>query len=108
MGYKPIHEELFQASRGKKRKCAASGMSIPHIRTTFSTLAKVIMLEYFKEPKDEEPDLTCIIQLCPEEFSMNAITSFKDDPTSTIRLGMLGERAGLWTIDPYFVVAPAE
>ena len=66
------------------------------------------MLEYFKEPKDEEPDLTCIIQLCPEEFSMNAITSFKDDPTSTIRLGMLGERAGLWTIDPYFVVAPAE
>ena len=47
--YEPAHEELFQASRGKKRKCDTLGMSIPHIRTTF--------LKPFKELEDEEPDL---------------------------------------------------
>ena len=35
LGYKPTHEELFQASRGKKRKYDTLGMSIPHIKTTF-------------------------------------------------------------------------
>ena len=62
-GYEPTHEELFQASKGKKRKCDTLGMSIPHIRTTFSTPTKVIMPEPFKELEDEEPDLACIIQL---------------------------------------------
>ena len=53
--YEPAHEELFQASRGKKRKCDALGMSIPHIRTTF--------LKPFKELEDEEPDMAFIIRL---------------------------------------------
>ena len=35
LGYEPTHEELFQAFRGKKRKCAGQGMSISHIRTIF-------------------------------------------------------------------------
>ena len=35
LGYEPTHEELFQAFRGKKRKCASQGMSISHIRTIF-------------------------------------------------------------------------
>ena len=35
LGYEPTHEEIFQASKGKKRKCTTSRMSIPHIRTTF-------------------------------------------------------------------------
>ena len=47
--YQPIHEELFQASKGKKRKYAVLGMSIPHIRDTFMALAEVIMLKPFKE-----------------------------------------------------------
>ena len=89
------HKELFQASRGKKRKCAASRMSIPHIRTTFPASGKVIMLEPFKELEDEEPDLACIIWLYPKEFFVNAITSSKDDQTSTIRPGMPDETAGL-------------
>ena len=42
------------------------------------------MQEPFKELKDEEPDLACIIQLCPKEFSVNAIKSPKDNSTSTI------------------------
>ena len=108
LGYKPTHEEHFQASRGKKRKYATSGMSIPHIKTTFSAPAEVIMLEFFKESEDEEPDLACIIQLYPEEFSMNAITSFVDDTTSNIRPRMLGETTSLWTINPYFMVALTE
>ena len=29
LGYKPTHEEHFQASRGKKRKHGTLGMSIP-------------------------------------------------------------------------------
>ena len=43
LGYESTHEELFQASRGKKRKCATSRSPIPHIRTTFLALAEVIM-----------------------------------------------------------------
>ena len=39
---------------------------------------------------------------------MNAITSSEDYLTSTIQPGMLGEMVGLWTIEPCFVVAPAE
>ena len=108
LGYEPTHEELFQASRGKKRKWDTSGMSIPHIRITFPALAKVIMLEPFKELEDEELDLTCIIQLCPKEFSVNAIISVEDNLTSTIQVGMPSEAAGLWTIEPCFMIALAE
>ena len=104
LGYEPIHKELFQASKGKKRKCDTSGISISHIITTFSALAKVIMLEPFKELEDEEPDLACIIRLCPKEFSMNATIYPNDNPTSTTRLGMPGEATSLWTIKPCFVV----
>ena len=43
-------------------------MSIPHIWTIFSTPAKVIMPEPFKELEDEEPDLACIIRLYLKEF----------------------------------------
>ena len=60
-GYEPTHEEFFQASREKKRKCAALRMSIPYIRTTFSASTEVIMLEPFKETEDRELDLACII-----------------------------------------------
>ena len=42
--YNPFNEEFFQASKGKKRKCNGQGMSIPHIKVTFSTPAKVIRL----------------------------------------------------------------
>ena len=108
MGYEPTHDELFQASRGKKRKCDTSGMSIPHIRTTFPALAEVIMPEPFKGLEDEESDLACIMQLCSEEFSVNAFLSLKDNPTSSIRLGMPGKMIGLWTIEPCFIVAPTE
>ena len=59
--YEPTHEELFQASRGKKRKCVGQGMSVPYIRATFPALAKVIMLDPVKEFHDEESDLACII-----------------------------------------------
>ena len=59
--YEPTHEELFQASRGKKREFASPGMSIPHIRATFPAPTVVIMLEPFKEVDDEESDLACII-----------------------------------------------
>ena len=45
LGYDPSDEELFQASKGKKRKCIGQGMSIPHIRVTFPTSPKVIGLE---------------------------------------------------------------
>ena len=84
LGYEPTHKELFQASRGKKRKCATLGMSISHIRTTFLPSAEVIMPEPFKGLEDKEPNLACIIQLCLEEFSVNAITSSEDDLVSTI------------------------
>ena len=84
LGYKPNHEELFQASRGKKRNFTTLGMLIPHIKTTFSASAEVIMPKPFKELEDEEPNLACIIRLYPEEFSMNAIISPEDNLTSTI------------------------
>ena len=45
LGYNPSDKELFQASRGKKRKCIGQGMSISHIRVTFLALAEVIRLE---------------------------------------------------------------
>ena len=108
LGYELTHEELFQASKGKKRKCAISGMSIPHIRTTFLAPAKAIMPEPFKELEDEGPDLAFIIRLYPKELFMNATISLEDNPTSTIRLGMPGETTGLWTIKPSFVVAPTK
>ena len=66
------------------------------------------MLEPFKELEDEELDLTCIIQLYPKEFSVNAIISAEDNLTSTIQLGMPSKVLGLWTIEPCFVVALAE
>ena len=96
LGYEPSHEECFQASRGKKRKCIGQGMSIPHIRATFLAPTKVIMPKPAQELQDWESDLVCIIWLCPEEFSMNVIISPKDNPTSAIRLGMPGEASGLW------------
>ena len=108
LGYEPTHKELFRAFSGKKRKCNTLGMSIPHIRITFLALAKVIMLEPFKELEDEEPDLTCIIRPYPKEFSMNAIIFVEDNLTSTIRLGMASKATGLWTIEPCFVVASIE
>lgn len=83
LGYEPTHEELFQVFRGKKRKCTTSRMPI-HIRTTFLALVEVIMLEPFKELEDEELDLACIIWICLEEFSLNAIISPEDNSTSTI------------------------
>ena len=108
LGYEAIREELFQASKGKKRKCDTSGMSIPHIRTTFLAPAEAIMPEPFKELEDEGPNLAFIIRLYPKELFMNATISLEDNLTSTIRLGMLGEAACLWTIEPCFVVALIE
>ena len=94
LGYAPTHEELFQASRGKKRKCNSSGMSTPHFRTTFLALVGVIMPEPFKELEDEELDLACNIWLHREEFFVNAIISPEENPTSIIQLGMPSEAAG--------------
>jgi len=45
LGYDPSNDELFQASRGRKRKCIGLGMCIPHIRVTFPAPAEVIRLE---------------------------------------------------------------
>ena len=42
LGYNPSDEELYKASRGKKRKWISQGMSIPYIRVTFSAPAEVI------------------------------------------------------------------
>ena len=42
LGYDPSNEEIFQASRGKKRKCIGQGMSTPHIGVTFLALVEVI------------------------------------------------------------------
>ncbi|KAK9997934.1 hypothetical protein SO802_017537 [Lithocarpus litseifolius] len=108
LGYNPFDEELFQASRGKKRKCIGQGMPIPHIKVTFSAPTEVIRSETAQESCDEESDLACLIGLCPEEFLVNAIISPGDDLTSTIRPRVPGETVGHWTIEPYFVVAPAE
>ena len=83
-GVRTHFEELFQTSRGKKRKCDTLGMSIPHIRTTFLAPIEVIMPELFKHLEDEELDLACIIRLCPEEFSVNTIISPEDNLTSSI------------------------
>ena len=108
LGYNPSDEELFQASRGKKRKCIGQGMSIPHIRVTFSALTEVIRSEVVQESCEEESDLASLIRLCTEEFSMNAIISPRDDLTSTIQPYVPGETAGHWTIEPCFVVALVE
>nr|XP_023872982.1 uncharacterized protein LOC111985560 [Quercus suber] len=105
LGYDPSDKELFQAFRGKKRKCISQGMSIPHSRVTFLASTEVIRLEMAQESCEEELDLACLICLCPEEFSMNAIISLGDDPNSTIRHCVLGETASHWTMEPYFVVA---
>ena len=83
-------------------------MSIPYIKTTFPAPAEVIILEPFKKLEDEEPNMACIIRLCPEEFSVNAIISPKDNLTFTIQPRMPSEIASLWTIEPCFMVAPAE
>ena len=83
-------------------------MSIPYIKVTFPTPAEVIRLEMVQESYEGESDLACLIHLCPEEFSVNAIISPKDDLTSTIRPCVPGETIGHWTVEPCFVVAPAE
>ena len=83
-------------------------MSIPHIRVTFSALTKVIRSEVVQESREEELNLACLICLCLEEFSVNAIISRKDDLTSTIKPCVLGETVVHWTIEPCFVLAPAE
>ncbi|XP_075654942.1 uncharacterized protein LOC142625127 [Castanea sativa] len=75
LGYNPSDEEFFQVSRGKKRKCIGQGMSIPHIRVTFPALAEVIRSKMALESCVEESNLACLIRLCPEEFSVNAIVS---------------------------------
>ena len=83
-------------------------MSIPYIRVTFSAPAEVIGSEMAQESCEEELDLACLICLCPEEFSVNAIISLRDYLTSTIRPCVPSEIVGHWTIEPCFVVAPAE
>ena len=108
LGYDPSNEELFQASRGKKRKCTGQGMSIPHIRVTFSALAEVIRLEMAQESCEEESDLACLICLCLEEFLVSAIISPEDDLTPTIRPCVPSEIVGHWTIKPCFMVASAK
>ncbi|KAK9997910.1 hypothetical protein SO802_017513 [Lithocarpus litseifolius] len=67
LGYDPFDEELFQAFRGKKRKCIGQGMSIPHIKVTFLALAKVIRSEVAQDSYEEESNLACLIRLWPEE-----------------------------------------
>ena len=108
LGYNPSDEELFQASIGKKRKCIDQWMSIPHIRVTFLAPVEVIRSEALQESCEKELDLSCLIHLCPEEFSVNAIISPGNDLTSTIRLCVPSETVGYWTIEPCFVVALAE
>ena len=39
---------------------------------------------------------------------MKTIMSSEDGSTSTVRPGLLGEMAGLWTIEPCFMIALAE
>ncbi|KAL0010912.1 hypothetical protein SO802_006020 [Lithocarpus litseifolius] len=108
LGYDPFDEELFQASRGKKRKCTSQGMSIPHIKVTFPALAEVIRSELAQESCEQESDLACLIHLCPEEFLVNTIIYPENDLTSTIRPCVLGKTVGHWTIEPCFVAAPAK
>ena len=83
-------------------------MFISHIRVTFSALAEVIRSEVAQESYEEESYLVCLIRLCLEEFSMNAIMSPRDDLTSIIRPCVPGETVGHWIVKPYFVVAPVE
>ena len=83
-------------------------MSIPYIRFTFLALAEVIRSEVAQKSCEEESDLACLIRLCLEEFSMNAIISPGDDFTSTIRPSMPGETVCHWTAKPYFVVVSVE
>ena len=59
-------------------------------------------------PCEEESDLACLIHLCPEEFSVNAIISPGNDLTATIRPYVPSEIVGHWTTEPYLVVASAE
>ena len=106
--YNSSDEELFQASRGKKRKCIGQGMSIPHIRVTFLASVEVIRSKVVQESHKEESNIASLIHLCPEDFSVNAIISPRDDLTSTIRPCVPSEIVGHWTIKPCFVVAPAE
>ena len=108
LGYGPSDEELFQAFKGKKRKCMGQGMSIPHIRVTFLAPTEVIRSKIAQESCEEESDLACLIHLCLKEFSVNAIISLGDDLTSNIRPYVPSKTIGHWTIKPYFVVAPAE
>ena len=108
LGYNPSKEKLFQAFRGKKRKCIGQRMSIPHIWVIFPALVKVIRSEVVQESHEEESDIASLIHLCLEEFSVNAIISPRDDLTSTIRPCVPGETVGHWTIEPCFVVALAE
>ena len=54
LGYDPSNKELFQVSRGMKRKCIGQGMSIAHIRVTFLALTEVIRLEVVQESYEEE------------------------------------------------------
>ena len=83
-------------------------MSIPHIRVTFLASTEVIKSRMAQESCEEESDLACLICLCPEEFSVNAIISPGDNQTSTIRPYVPGEIVGPWTIKPCFVVVLAE
>ena len=83
-------------------------MSIPHIRVNFFTLAKVIRSKVAQESWKEELDLTCLICLCPEEFSVNFIISLGDYLTSTIRPYVPSETVGHWAVEPCFVVASVE
>ena len=69
-------------------------MSIPHIRVTFPAPANVIKSEVAQESCEEELDLACLIRLCPEEFSVNAIIFLGDDLTSTIRPYVPGKTVG--------------
>ena len=108
LDYDPSNEELFQSSKAKKRQCIGQGMSIPHIKVTFPVLTEVIRSEIVQESCEEESDLACLIRLCPEEFSGNAIISLGDDLTSTIRPYVPGETVGHWTTEPHFVVIPVE
>ena len=53
-------------------------MPIPYIIVTFLVPTKVIRLEMAQESCKEELDMTCLIHLCPKEFSVNAIISSED------------------------------
>ena len=52
--------------------------------------------------------MACLIHLCLEEFSMNAIISPRDDLKSTIWPCVPGETIDHWIVKPYFVVAPGD